>query len=117
MMIKSKRPAKALLSVVVLAAAVWILLPPEQKARFAVMGDDPDSITRMTYWKRGMQLMAEHPVAGIGYKNWHTYNVANRWFVVLDNGWATIQEPHNIFVEAGAELGVTGLLIFCASSG
>ena len=47
--------------------------------------------------------MREHPVLGIGYENWQDYHEATYGLRAL---------PHNIFIEAGAEMGYTGLAGF-----
>ena len=105
MLLKSPYKFRALLGTVVLAAAVYWLLPPEQMARLQSMGDDGTSISRTTLWSRGLQLMQDYPITGIGYKNWSPYMQAHYGSPLL---------PHNIFVEAGSELGYTGLLGFIA---
>ena len=53
--------------------------------------------------------MQAHPLLGVGYKNWLSYVT----FEVPEGLiWGRIQLPHNIFIQAGAELGYTGLICF-----
>jgi O-antigen ligase len=63
-------------------------------------------------------MMKHHPVTGIGYKNWMKYVQAHYppWRAE-GSDWDIYQLPHNIFIEAGAELGYTGLLLFCGLIG
>jgi O-antigen ligase len=69
---------------------------------------------RMHIWERGIGYMLRFPVLGVGPGNFPTaegtlsahadrqqFGVGVRW-----------NAPHNIFVQAGAELGVVGLLLF-----
>ena len=95
---------KGLAWAAVLLPALWFITPPEQKARFEQMGDDNSSETRLTYWRHGLEIMAEHPVLGVGYANWIPY------YRQYYNPWG--QVPHNIFIEAGAEMGYLGLISF-----
>ena len=104
MVSRSKRPVRALLVTAFAAAALYAVLPEEQKDRFRTMGTDETSMTRRQYWADGMQIMNDHPVLGVGFGNWLRY--------YLRNYNAEGQLPHNIFIEAGAELGYTGLAGF-----
>jgi putative inorganic carbon (hco3(-)) transporter len=107
MVLKSRHRVRALAALILLAGTIWVLLPPEQKARFAEMGEDGTSVDRKTYWKDGMQILGDYPVLGIGYKNWLPY-----YRTYYNNAFG--QLPHNIFIEAGAELGYLGLTAFAA---
>ena len=102
---KSRRKIRGLAALLIVAAIVYAITPEEQKARLASIGEDATSISRTTYWKRGVDMMNEFPLHGIGYANWFKYHGAEY------GRWAY---PHNIFVEAGAELGYTGLILFLA---
>ena len=99
--VKSRRRFRMMIAALVLGITVAAILPPEQLDRFRTVGDDPTSISRKQYWQEGLDIMAEYPVLGIGYSNWAPYHVVHYGFVAL---------PHNIFIEAGAQLGYTGLV-------
>jgi putative inorganic carbon (HCO3(-)) transporter len=105
MLLKSPYKFRGLAATAVLAASVYWLLPPEQMARLQTMGDDGTSVSRTTLWARGIDLMRDNPVHGIGYNNWSPY---------MESHYGSPLLPHNIFVQAGAELGYTGLLAFVA---
>jgi putative inorganic carbon (hco3(-)) transporter len=105
MLLKSRHKVRGLVVTVVLAGVVWGITPPEQKARFQSAGDDETSISRTTNWKHGIEMMKEYPVLGIGYGNWEEYH---------NRRYGTPLLPHNIFIEAGSQLGVSGLLAFVA---
>lgn len=105
MLVKSRHKFRGLVGTAILAGGIYWMLPPEQMARLQTMGDDGTSISRTTLWARGLQIMRDYPTLGIGYKNWSPYNEIHYGSPLL---------PHNIFIEAGAELGYTGLAAFVA---
>lgn len=105
MLSKSRYKFRGLVAVVVVAAVVYWILPPEQMQRLQSMGNDETSVSRTTMWKRGLDLMSQYPALGIGYKNWSPY---------MKRMYGSPLLPHNIFIEAGSELGYSGLLAFVA---
>lgn len=105
MVVKSKTGIKTLLVMSIISFAVYNFLPPEQHKRFQSAGDDKTSTTRLIRWKAGMKMMQENPILGIGYSNWITY-----YHDFYGNNITGL--PHNTFIDAGAELGYTGLAIF-----
>ena len=101
MVLRSRQPIRMLVLAAVLAGAFYAILPEEQKDRFRTMGTDETSMTRRQYWSDGIKITRQHPIFGVGFQNWLPY--------YLRNYSARGQLPHNIFVEAGAELGYVGL--------
>jgi len=109
-LIKQKNGFKGLMVLVVLAMALFFLLPEEQIKRFKDIGDDYSSLQRMAYVDAGLDIIKEHPVLGVGYNNWGSY-----MFYKYPNGVGpaqAIQASHNIYIQAGSELGLTGLMLF-----
>jgi putative inorganic carbon (HCO3(-)) transporter len=104
---KSKARVRALLAAGFVGMVVFMLLPQEQRARFTEMGSDDTSETRLTHWRNGIEITNDHPVLGVGYANWSTYYFANGYRTGRGS-----QLSHNIFVQAGTELGYTGLAAF-----
>lgn len=104
MVARSRHRFRVLVPAVLAVALVIAVLPPEQKERFRSAGEDDTSTTRITYWKHGLEIAADHPVLGIGYGNWLPY------YKTYYNPAG--QLPHNIFIEAVAEMGYTGLVAF-----
>jgi len=94
---------RSLLGGAVVVMLVLVLLPEQQRERFTTMGDDRTSQLRLTLWENGLQIMNEHPGFGIGYGNWIPY-YRSRYD---PQG----QVVHNIYLEAGSEMGYTGLLL------
>jgi putative inorganic carbon (HCO3(-)) transporter len=93
---------RAFALIIVLAPLVWLSVPEGSKARFRNMGEDKDSITRITYWKDGIKIANQHPLLGIGYRNWLPY------YTTRYNPKG--QLPHNFMIEAVAELGYVGAI-------
>lgn len=92
---------------------VWLgllIMPAQSWDRFNGMGADETSQARLLYWSKGWLIMQQYPFFGVGFANWSRYFAAH-WAseVVFFKG---IELPHNIFVQAGAELGFTGLIIY-----
>jgi O-antigen ligase len=106
MIAQGKHRVRALVGAIIVIGGVWMFMPEQQKARFSEMGDDSTSQSRLTYWKDGLEIMKEHPVLGIGYEAWEPY------YHQYYNPHGEL--PHNIFIEAGSELGYTGLFAFIA---
>lgn len=103
---RSPNRTKGFLAISALSVITWFILPEAQKARFASAGDDNTSISRLTYWKDGIEIANQHPIFGIGYNNWMPYYTTR----YNPDG----QLPHNIFVEAASQLGYVGLAVFVA---
>lgn len=100
--LKSKERVRGLMVGAFLLALGFLILPEEQKERFTEMGEDETSVSRLTYWEDGIEITTEHPLLGIGYRNWVPY---------YRNHYDAVGElPHNIFIEASAELGLPGFL-------
>jgi putative inorganic carbon (hco3(-)) transporter len=106
---------KALAMGAVVLAALWAVVPESQRERFEVMGDDETSQARLFYLEHGWQITNEYPGLGIGYANWLPYYRSRH--DLLDDvppGIPRGELPHNIFIEASAEMGFTGLLALIA---
>lgn len=101
MLLRTRYRVKALVGLGFLAVLVALLMPQETRDRFTTMGDDETSQTRLTYWRNGIEIFQEHPVSGIGYENWGEY---------YRQHYGKLALPHNIFIQAGAELGSVGFI-------
>jgi len=102
----SRKKARAFIAAVVLAGLVYAITPPEQIVRLQQAGADATSVSRTTMWKHGLEMMRDYPILGIGYDNWTEYHDLNY------GGHGLL--AHNSFIQAGSELGYTGLLAFLA---
>jgi len=106
---RSKYRMKALTAVSVAVVIGIALMPQEFMERFRSAGEDNTSTARLERWEAGIEMMLDHPVLGVGYFNWPIYYPAT-YKPGIDGGMLS----HNIFVQAGSELGVTGLVLFLA---
>ena len=95
---------QALLATVLVGGLVYTILPAEQKARFETAGTDETSQLRLRYWRDGIRIAQDHALLGVGYFNWLPYYQRN--YNVKG------QLPHNIYIQAAAELGMPGLAVF-----
>lgn len=107
MSIRSKYFVRVSVLICLIAGAVYLSIPAESMSRFRVMGTDTTSLHRIERWRHGWQAMQQNPLFGVGFKNWESYYA--RHFRPEIPGPAMV---HNIFVEAGTELGFTGLGAF-----
>ncbi len=101
---------KYIVLLVVIILAVSKLLPEEQKDRFRNAGTDQTSIQRKLYWKHGREMIAEHPILGVGFFNFAPYYQKHYSYDLLSSG--TAQLPHNIFIQVGTDAGFMGLIPF-----
>ncbi len=101
---RSPYRVRAILLVIPTIALTWLILPEGNKARWRTAGEDQNSVYRLTYWKHGIEIAKDHPVLGIGYRNWIAYY--RRYYNPKG------EVPHNYLVEAGSELGFVGLFVF-----
>lgn len=110
-----KKVVVAALLVVPLAFIVYKSLPQETASRFDTVGTDRTSQSRLERWKDGMEIMGDYPVLGIGYGNWREYygdRYRPRSYRQLSGPGQGAGLSHNIFIDAGAELGYVGLGVF-----
>jgi O-antigen ligase len=106
MLAKSRYKTRAFLALAFVAATVLIIIPPEQMARLAASGEDNSSIERIDRWNLAIELGNRYPLLGVGYQNWGFY-IVNSGEVNAGPGL-----PHNVFCDALAELGYSGLVVF-----
>lgn len=97
----SKHRIRGLLIAATLTALVILIIPPEQMQRFSHAGEDHTSQLRLLYWARGLVMLRENPITGVGFFNWLPYYYSH---------YGPGQLPHNIFIQAAAELGYPGFL-------
>ncbi len=104
MLLRTRYRVRALVSIAVVSLLVYQIMPQESRDRFSNMGTDDTSESRKTYWRHGIEIYKAHPVSGIGYENWAEYYQSHYGRTTL---------PHNIFIQAAAELGSVGLVALC----
>lgn len=96
---------RSLIIFVLVSSLIYMITPPEFKARFASSGDDRTSTHRLDRWEKGLEVAMSYPLLGVGHKNWDYY--FRRY---LDNGQEGSAKIHNIFMESLTEHGFLGLI-------
>ncbi len=104
MLIKSQHKIKGFVAVLIVGMIAFSFIPPEQLARFEAAGSDRTSTKRLVRWEKGLDMAAQYPLFGVGYKNWGTADKK----IFAGSG----ELSHNIFIECMSELGYVGLGAF-----
>ena len=90
-------------------------LPKDVANRYASIGSaaqtDESAQSRLAVWTAGARIIRDHPVFGVGVTNFEIV-YGSRYIDRIGAGdvW---RSAHNSLVEAGAELGVVGLIAWC----
>jgi O-antigen ligase len=105
-----KNRLKNIILISIFAAVFIAAMPQELKDRFDTIGKDNTSLSRITYWKRGIDFFKEHPIVGIGYYNWIPYYVKYHPGESLRQDHQEIAHSTPIIVLA--ELGVLGFIFY-----
>ena len=108
----------ALVGVLFLVAALPALLAVSGTAVFQDRIIDPSSgFSRAATYLAGADIVADHPIVGVGLTNYHVYfleKFGNAWYVEVetigDEGAESY--PHNNVLSVWAELGILGLVPF-----
>jgi len=106
----SKKRFRSLLFISVLSVCFIALIPQELLNRFDTVGKDATSLTRLTYWKRGIEFFVEHPALGIGYNNWVPYYLKYHANGSLSGGSQEV--AHSTPITVLAELGLLGFFFY-----
>lgn len=121
--IRSRYRIRSFLALGIFSAAVWFLVPQQMKNRFSSAGSDTTSLTRLEYWKNGLEMVKTYPVLGVGHGSWVSY-YRDHYFTESDplvryteRGDVKIEVAHNSFVEVASQLGLLGLSGFLAIIG
>ena len=118
LVLQSRHRVRGLIIGALTLVLLWAVVPDAQRERFEAMGDDGTSESRFYYWDHGMRITNEYPLFGIGYGNWGPYyNARHDLLDEVPPGIPSGELPHNIFIEASAEMGYTGLFALLAMMG
>lgn len=109
MVLRSRRKFVSLTILCFVVAVGFYFMPAEFLARFDSAGKDSTSTSRLEYWADGIDMMLKYPFLGIGFKNWVVYYGD---FFPHKTHMGKIEVCHNTFLEAGAELGWSGLIAY-----
>jgi putative inorganic carbon (HCO3(-)) transporter len=106
---KSSRKVAGMISVAALSLVVIAAIPADNWGRFQNMGstEDGSSQSRLELWASALKMLNEYPITGVGPNNF-TYVNVQQYHSELG------EVQHNIFLQAGSELGYPGLLLLLA---
>lgn len=104
LLVRSRHKVRGLVAVAVVGTVVALAIPAEQVQRLSASGTDGTSISRLTYWKHGIEMTNSHPWFGIGYANWIPYYQDHFGYQGRE------EVAHNTFIQAASEMGYSGLL-------
>lgn len=114
-LLKTLKKNKLLAGFILLGSiAVFSIVTPagywERMETIVEPGDDYNIYSpagRIEVWKKGIKLMTENPLTGVGIGNFTTAEGLSHKDV--GGKWST---AHNSFIQIGGELGVGGLILF-----
>ncbi len=79
---------------------------------------DVFAYSRLSIWKSALEMMREYPLFGIGLGQYKYYS--SRFAFPVESHWArysrVAETPHSEYLQVGAEMGVTGVVIFLAGT-
>ncbi len=82
-------------------------IPYKSMQRFQEAGKDKTSLQRLERWHAGLESMHKYPLFGVGFEAWA--QDFSQHYQVKEKGTKLI---HNVFLQCGTELGLTGLSVF-----
>lgn len=107
LVMKSKYRVRALIAGGLIGIVIYTNIPQESMHRFQNAGDDHTSLHRLERWTDGWTTMKRYPVFGVGPHNWDWY-----YRVAFNPKYSGPTLVHNVFVQAGTELGFMGITLF-----
>jgi len=107
MAVLSRRPFLAVGAAAVALSVMWMVTPPDLKARYETLGTFQQEITyqgRVHNLEVGLQMLRDRPLTGYGVTCFTTAR-----FERYDHQWSN---AHNLIAQVGGETGVLGLAAF-----
>ena len=97
---------------VILAFAVFFLAPHDYQERYLSVQNratDESYMNRVHAWHAGLLMMEHNPLTGVGMMNFSEANGGKYWPMPGRKHWL---QPHSLYVQVGAELGLAGVAAF-----
>lgn len=95
---------------------VFILFPPVRERAFSIadVHKHPSNVERLYLFRIARDIIADHPVAGVGQREWE--NTAGAYSAPYRKDWnfspALRAHAHNVYLTVAAETGLVGLALF-----
>lgn len=99
---------------VVLLAGIWTILPLEYKQRYMSVENrktDASYLNRLLAWRAGWMMFKDQPITGVGAGQFAYANGAKYWPDKRHPIWL---QPHSLYIQLMAELGIIGIIAFVA---
>lgn len=111
MVVRSGRSRKSMIALIALVLPLLLLAPSSPVARMLhpSYGDYLGSQIRHDFWMVGLDMIRKHWLMGIGLGNFTAYSYTITQGIEGRHGMAC-----NTFLELAAELGIPGLIAYCA---
>jgi O-antigen ligase len=97
---------------VVLCPLIWMVIPPQYKARYQTMAhlsDDASYQNRLLSWQGGIKMFEHNPITGIGAGDYTDANGAKYWPGL---GQKHYLNAHSLYFKLLGELGLVGIVTF-----
>lgn len=117
---------KRIAFVAITGLIMFVAMPAEYRKSMTSLAENPESDYnfnsvdgRVNIWKRGIGYMLDFPVFGVGINNFGRAEgtISDKAKNAPVNKGIWWNAPHNSYVEAGAETGITGLAIWVSMIG
>lgn len=108
--LSAKKRFRNILLMAIFAVGLIAVMPQAFLDRFDTVGTDNTSITRLTYWNRGMEFFESHPLLGIGYNNWVPYYQKHHPGESMQG--KNLEVAHSTPISVLAELGILGFIFY-----
>lgn len=97
--------------------SITMIYSPSIKDRALSIFDlknNPSNIERLYLWKVAIDMIKDHPVTGIGFKQWR--EKVSEYSSKYSSAWkftsASLYHAHNVYLHVAAETGLVGLFFF-----
>ncbi len=95
----------------------FVVLPQQYKTRYSTITEgvahgtfDGSSLGRFSVWKKGLRMIMDRPLTGVGIDCFGVANAA----AYSEEGRASYLQAHSLYVQVPAEIGLPGAIIFFA---
>ncbi len=108
---RSSKKALGIILVVLFTMGYWAAAPDVMKGRFSSAVDpnqDSTASDRLEKWMAGLEMLATHPLTGVGINNFAYHYVRSGY---ADHGSLAATAAHNLFVQAFTETGLVGITV------
>jgi O-antigen ligase len=97
---------------VLVVLAIFVVAPSKYQKRYMSVeqrDQDLSYVNRVNAWKAGLAMMIHNPLTGVGMYNFPEANGMKYW---PGSGRKVWLQPHSLYIQTGAELGIVGVAAF-----